>query len=114
MKKTISTELTSANIVRVTALLANSPGELESLSAGLSSQQLRQPLRVGERSFTQDQAHLLNSETRSSEAIYLALLADEPLFVNVDPERLPFDIILPRTSFPRRSARDAFHASGAP
>jgi hypothetical protein len=54
---------------------------------GLSRQQLRQPLGEGDRSFVQDLVHLLNSEARSSEAIYLALLADEPLLVNVHPER---------------------------
>jgi DinB superfamily len=87
MKKTVSTELTDANIAKVTTLLADTPLKVEHLSAGLSEEQLRQPLGPGERSFVEDLAHLLNSEARSSEAIYLALLVDEPLFVDIHPER---------------------------
>ncbi len=87
MKKLVSTELTNANITRVTALLADAPGKVESLSKGLSDAQLRRPLGDGERSFTEELAHLLNCEARSSEAIYLALLVDEPLFVDIHPER---------------------------
>jgi hypothetical protein len=87
VKKTISTELTSANIAKVTELLAGAPGVLESLSRLLSEAQLRRPLGPGERSFAEDLAHLLNGEARNSEAIYLALLADEPLLVDVHPER---------------------------
>jgi hypothetical protein len=87
MKKIVSTEIKESNIVKVTTLLADTPGKLERLSDGLSDEQLHQPLSVGERSFTEVLAHLINSEARSSEAIYLALLADEPLFVNVHSER---------------------------
>jgi hypothetical protein len=32
-------------------------------------------------------AHLVNCEARSSEAIYLALLADEPYLLDIHPER---------------------------
>ena len=87
MKKVISTELTSANIAKVTALLADTPGELEKLSQGLSPEQRSQPLGSGERSFTEDLAHLIHCEARSSEAIYLALLVDEPTFLDIHPER---------------------------
>ena len=87
MKKTIPTELTGANIAKVTTLLADTPGELERLSKGLSSERLCQPLGSGERSFTEDLAHLIHSEARSSEAIYLALLADEPTFPDIHSER---------------------------
>ena len=85
--KTISTELTSANIARVTDLLADSPLRLERLSAGLLDEQLVQPLGTGERSFIEDLAHLIHSEARASEAIYLALLVDQPLLVSVHSER---------------------------
>ena len=61
--------------------------KLESLSKRFSAEQLREPLGSGERSFTEDLAHLLNCEARSSEAIYLALLEDEPLFIDIHPER---------------------------
>jgi hypothetical protein len=92
MKKAVSTEPTNANIARVLDLLADTPRKLVRLSAGLADEQLRQPLgegerSFGERSFTEDLAHLLNSEARSSEAIYLALLAEEPLLVDIHPER---------------------------
>jgi hypothetical protein len=98
MKKTVSTELTNANIEKVTALLGETPGELARLSKGLSSEQLCQPLGSGERSFTEDLAHLINSEARSSEAIYLALLLDEPIFPDIHSERqwgklLKFDVL---------------------
>lgn len=87
MKKAISTAQTASNIARILDLLAETPARLETLSAGLSSDRLRQPQGAGERSLTEDLAHLLNTEARSSEAIYLALLADEPLFVDLHPER---------------------------
>jgi len=87
MKKIISTEATNTNITKVKDLLADTPVKLESLSKQFSVEQLRQPLGAGERSFTEDLAHLINCEARSSEAIYLALLADEPLFVDIHPER---------------------------
>jgi hypothetical protein len=87
MKKAISTELTNANITKITDLLADTPRELESLSKPLSSEQLLLPLGSGERSFTEDLAHLINSEARSSEAIYLALLVDEPIFLDIHSER---------------------------
>jgi hypothetical protein len=87
MKKIISTEVTKANIEKVQDLLADSPIRLERLGKRLSAAGLRQPLGSGERSLTEDLAHLINCEARSSEAIYLALLADEPLFIEIHPER---------------------------
>jgi hypothetical protein len=98
VKKTISTELTNANIAKVEILLADTPGEVERLSKGFSSERLCQPLGSGERSFTEDLAHLIHLEARSSEAIYLALLADEPTFPDIHSERqwgklLRFDLL---------------------
>ena len=87
MKKGIATDLTSANIARVIEVLGASPAQLESLSHSLPEDVLRQPLGAGERSFTEDLAHLIHTEDRSSEAIYLALLMDEPLIPDVHPER---------------------------
>ena len=87
MKKTISTDLTDATIVKVMDVLAETPSQLENLSKSLSDQQLCQPLGEGERSFTEDLAHLIHTEARSSEAIYLALLLEEPLLPDVHPER---------------------------
>lgn len=98
MKKTISTELTTSNIAKVKELLADTPGQLERVSKALSEDQLRQSLGAGERSFTEDLAHLIHTEDRSSEAIYLALLLDEPLVPDIHPERqwgklLRFDLM---------------------
>lgn len=98
MKKSISTTRTNANVTQVVDLLADIPGRLEHLSAGSSCEQLRQPLGAGERSISEVLAHLIHCEARSSEAIYLALLADEPLFPDVHPERqwgrlLRFDLL---------------------
>lgn len=85
--KRITTQPTPANIARVLELLAETPVNLEQLRTGLAESRLRQPLRPGERSFVQDLAHLLNSEARFPEAVYLALFADEPLLVTIHPER---------------------------
>ena len=87
MKKVISTDLTRANIEKVTELLQATPAQLEGLHKALRMEDLRQPLGPGERSFTEDLAHLLHTEARSSEAIYLALLVEEPLLPDVHPER---------------------------
>src|SRR4030067_2553992 len=87
MKKPVSTQQTASNISAILEILRDSPARVESLSGGLTAHQLRQPMGAGERSLIEDIAHLLNSEARSSEAIYLALLADEPLLVDVHSER---------------------------
>lgn len=87
MKTIISTDLTSINIAKVKELLADTPIQLESLSRQLSEEQLRQPLGKRERSFTEDLAHLIHTEARSSEAIYLALLMNEPLVPDIHTER---------------------------
>lgn len=87
MKKAIATTLTKDNIAAVLALLSATPEHLLRLSAGLTAEQLRAPLGTGERSFIEDLAHLINTEARTAESIYLALLLDEPLIANVHPER---------------------------
>lgn len=87
MKKSVSTDLTTANIAKITELLADTAVGLEGMSKSLTSEQLRQPLGVGERSLTEDLAHLIHSEARTSEAIYLALLLDEPLVPDIHSER---------------------------
>lgn len=87
MDKPISTKLTRANIAKVLELLADTPVRLKHLSDNLSLEQINQPLGEGERSCQQDLAHLLNCEARSTEAIFLALLANEPLVVAIHPER---------------------------
>jgi len=87
MKKAISTELTTMNIAKVLELLMDSPVQLDELSRAGMEEELRQPLGSGERSFTEDLAHLIHSEARTSEAIYLALLLDKPLMPEVHSER---------------------------
>ncbi|MEW6401969.1 MAG: DinB family protein [Chloroflexota bacterium] len=87
MKKPFSTQQTPSNISAILEILRDTPARLESLSEELPAEQLRKPLGMGERSLIETLAHLLNSEARSSEAIYLALLVDEPLLVGVHSER---------------------------
>ncbi|MCI0708997.1 MAG: DinB family protein [Chloroflexi bacterium] len=87
MKPKISTTPTKANIKKVLQLLEEMPGHLERLSARLSDAELRKPLDEGERSFTEDLAHLLNSEALTAQMIYMALLVEEPYFDDVHPER---------------------------
>lgn len=87
MKKPISTTQNDSNIKEVMQVLAATPGQLERLSQGSSDQQLHEPLGSGERSFTETLAHLINTEALSSEAIYLALLEDEPFLVKIHAER---------------------------
>jgi len=87
MKKQIATEQTDANIQEVLRLLSETPDRLEKLSKGLSDKKLCEPLGKGERSFIEMLAHLANCEARTSEAIMLALLAEEPPFTPIHPER---------------------------
>jgi hypothetical protein len=111
MKKQISTEQTDANIKDVLRLLSETPDQLERLSKGLSDKELHEPLGRWERSFVEGLAHLLNCEARTSEAITLALLAKEPPYTPVHPERdfgkllhydqLPFDELLAYFKFRR-------------
>lgn len=98
MKKNISTDLTPANIAKVMEILTETPQKLEMLSKPLTAEQLRQSLGEDERSFTEDLAHMINGEARSSEMIYQALLANEPIFANIHPDRhwgklLRFDLL---------------------
>jgi hypothetical protein len=89
-------------------VLAETPSKLEALSQALSVKSsvhplpsidnLREPLGRGERSFTEALAHLINGEARSSEMIYQALLANEPFFADIHPDRnwgklLRFDLL---------------------
>lgn len=87
MKKSIETDMTPENIAAVLALLGEMPTRLDTLCAGLTEAQARRPRGPGERSLVEDVAHLLHCEARNTEAIYLALLANEPEYPNVHPER---------------------------
>ena len=98
MKKIISSDLTPSNIAKVMEILNETPQKLKMLSKPLTPDQLRQPLGEGERSFTEDLAHMINGESRSSEMIYQALLANEPIFADIHPDRhwgklLRFDLL---------------------
>ncbi|HET9910116.1 MAG TPA: DinB family protein [Anaerolineales bacterium] len=98
MKKAISPDQSPANIAKVIEILTETPQKLEAVSKVLTSEASRQPLGDGERSFTQDLAHLLNGEARSSEMIYQALLSNEPAFADIHPDRnlgklLRFDLL---------------------
>ena len=87
MKKAFSTEPSPENIAHVIDLLGNMPRRLEDVCRGLNDARLQQPPVAGQRSFAETLAHLIHCEDRSSEAIYLALLVNEPLVPEVHPER---------------------------
>lgn len=98
MKKSVSTDQTSANIAKVMGVLAESRARLEALNESVSPERLRQPLGKGERTPTDVLAHMINGEARSSEMIYQALLVKEPFFADIHPERdwgklLRFDLL---------------------
>jgi hypothetical protein len=74
----ISTQPTSENIAAVLTLLQDTPRKLAALADDQPREALHQPLGQRERSFKENLVHLLNSEARLSEEIYLALLLDQP------------------------------------
>jgi hypothetical protein len=86
MKKTISTEITQANKLKVIELLASVPDTLVTLSQGFTAEALTQPLKHGERSFVEIVAHILNCDERMTESIYATLLLDKPIILNIHPE----------------------------
>jgi len=98
MKKPISTEQTDANIQEVLHILSETPGKLAELSRGMTDEGLRVPLGAGERSFIETLAHLINCEALTADAIYQALLLNEPAIAHLHPERhlgklLRFDLL---------------------
>lgn len=98
MKKQISTAQTEANIKEILRLLTETPVRLAVLSKGLSELKLQEPLGKGERSFTETVAHMINTESISSDAIYLALMLNEPMLPDIHAERdlgklLRFDLL---------------------
>jgi len=107
MKKTISTEITDANIAQVIDLLSNTPKKLESLRSRFSDEQFVTPLGIGERSLTENLAHLINSEAMSSEFIYLAILKDGATFNDIHPER-EYGKLLRYDLFPFNALLDYF------
>lgn len=86
-QKSISTEFSLANIASVVELLTATPLALAELSAQFAPEALYQPLRVGDRSFMEIAAHIVNCDERTSESIYAALLLKEPLVLDIHPER---------------------------
>lgn len=98
MKKQISTAQTDSNIKEILRLLSETPERLAGMSKGLSEKRLHESLGVGERTFTETLAHVINVEAVSSEAIYLALMLDEPILHDIHAERdlgklLRFDLL---------------------
>lgn len=87
MKKQIPTEQNQSNIQEVMRLLAENPVKFEALCKSLSEEQLHTPLGPGERTPAEVLAHMLHCEALTSQAIYLALLTDEPLLPNLHAER---------------------------
>jgi hypothetical protein len=87
VKKSISTEMTSANIARVVELLTRTPQELVRLSQSFAPDRLAEPLRPGDRSFVEIVAHILNCDDRATDSIYAALLLNQPFILDIHPER---------------------------
>lgn len=87
MKKSISTDFSASNFAKVLEILTETPKTLSVLSKSIPKEKWNQPLGKGERTPVQVLAHILNSEARSAEMIYQALLLDEPYFANIHPER---------------------------
>lgn len=87
VKKSVSTKISPANIAAIMDILAETPVQIERWGAALSSDGLHQPIGPGERSLTEVLAHLINCEARTADAIYLALLVDQPMLHNIHPER---------------------------
>lgn len=87
MKKQLSTEQTEENIHEVLQLLTEMPLKWQALSNHISAQQLRTPLAPGERTPTEVLAHILHCEAITAEAIFLALLRDEPMLPDIHAER---------------------------
>ena len=83
----ISTKTTKANIEKVLALLAETPGRLADLSDGLAADQLERPLAPGEWSQKQVLAHLIACAEVRSNRIFFALLLEEPVVPDVHPQR---------------------------
>lgn len=87
MKKQISAEQTEDNVRAVLQLLTEMPSKWEALSKHISARQLRTPLAPGERTPTEMLAHILHCEAITANAIYLALLLDEPNLPEIHAER---------------------------
>jgi hypothetical protein len=87
MKKTIPTAQSAAHISAVIDLLTGTPERLTALSRALPDEQLGRPFGPGERSFCEVLAHMVNSEARTSEAIFATLLLDQPRLLDIHPER---------------------------
>lgn len=107
MKKIVSTAITESNIARIMDFLSDTPRKLHDLCSRFSDEQLVKPLGAGERSLTENLAHILHCEAISSEFIYLALLKDEAIFYDIHPER-EYGKLLQYDLFPFKSLLDYF------
>ena len=87
MKKLISTDVTEPNIARILDLLSDTSRKLENLLSRFCDEQFGKPLGTGERSVTENLAHILHCEALSSEFIYLALMKNDVTFNDIHPER---------------------------
>ena len=107
MQKPISTEIAETNISQLLDILADMPSRLENLRARMSGSQLLTPLKTGERSLTENLAHLLHCEAVNAEFIYLALMREGHPFSGIHPER-DFGALVHYELFPFDSLLDYF------
>ena len=118
MAKRLSTQATPTNIQAALQILEGIPHQLEKLSRGLAQEELVRPLGEGERSFSENMAHLINCDARGLDPIYYALLLKQPFIVRIHPERqwgkllrydrFDFADLLAYFSFNRRKQRRIF------
>ncbi|MDE2777466.1 MAG: DinB family protein [Chloroflexota bacterium] len=87
LRKRLTTKPSDERIALILDTLQAAPARLKSLRAGLSDEQVNQPLGEGERSFKRDLTHLIYCAERGTDPIYMALLLNEPLAPSIHAER---------------------------
>jgi DinB superfamily len=96
--QSISTELKQSNVVKVLEMLRATPTLFVNFAFGKTNQELKHPLIESKRSLSEELAHLIHCEARTSEAILIALLKKNSSIVELHPERewgslVRFDIL---------------------
>ena len=84
---TITTKPTKENFKKVLALLAETPGRLQTLSSARSAAELSAPLEKDQWSFAEIMGHLDACAELNTHATYYALLVDNPILPDVHPQR---------------------------
>jgi hypothetical protein len=83
----IPTKHSPQNIEKILGTLVDTPARLRTLSRARSRTELSAPLSPGQWSFTEVLAHLNACAELSTQAIYYALLVENPVLPDVHPQR---------------------------